>query len=119
MTSGDVALSVGGWGGASISHWFAAHRRTSGALMPAAYRNEMFQLGRLYAARRDDRPPHIARRGDSRMSLKSIGRWVAAFAGNRTKRLERLAVAAALGIAVGGMAAPATAGTLFTGQFGT
>jgi hypothetical protein len=53
------------------------------------------------------------------MSLKSIGRWVAAFAGNRTKRLERLAVAAALGIAVGGMAAPATAGTLFTGQFGT
>ena len=53
------------------------------------------------------------------MSLKSIGHRVAAFAGIRTKRLARLAVAAALGFATCGAADQAIAGSIFTGQFGT
>jgi hypothetical protein len=53
------------------------------------------------------------------MSLTSIGHWVAAFAGTKKGRMGRFAAAAALGLAACGAADQASAGQLFTGQFGT
>jgi hypothetical protein len=53
------------------------------------------------------------------MSMKSFGRWTAAFAGITLRKLEKLAAAGALGLAAFGVASQAGAGVMFTGQFGT
>jgi hypothetical protein len=52
------------------------------------------------------------------MTFRSIGRPAAAIAGITLKRLQRLAVTAALGLAAFGIADQAAAGVTFTGQFG-
>jgi hypothetical protein len=53
------------------------------------------------------------------MSLNSFGRGAAAFAESTIRRLDRLAMAAALGIGAFGLIDRAESGELFTGQFGT